>query len=152
MEYLRRVIGRLAGRIGIQVVSISPIYETEPVGVPDQPPFLNLVAQIETALSPEELFVQCRDLEKELERVERARWGPRTIDIDLLHYEGISCETCELILPHPRLLERRFVLQPLADIAPDLVIDGQTVRKHLMNLSDSHAVHPTEERISLASI
>ncbi len=137
---------------GNQVVRISPIYETEPVGVSDQPRFLNLVVQIETEISPGELLAQCRALEKELGRVERARWGPRTIDLDLLHYEGISCETRELILPHPRLLERRFVLQPLADIAPDLIINGQTVREHLMNLKDSHGVHLTEERISLASV
>jgi 2-amino-4-hydroxy-6-hydroxymethyldihydropteridine diphosphokinase len=123
------------------MVAFSPIYETEPVGREDQPCFLNAVAEIRTDLSPREVLRACLAVETALGRERQCRWGPRTIDVDVLWFEGWESHTSELTLPHPRLLERRFVLQPLADLAPDLLIGGKPVIEHLGTLRDSHSVN-----------
>lgn len=102
--------------------ALSPVYESEPVGGPDeQGPYLNLVAELHTSLHPRELLEVGRALETEAGRVRRERWGPRTLDIDVLWVEGQEVDEPDLQVPHPRLRERRFVLAPLAELAPDLV-------------------------------
>jgi 2-amino-4-hydroxy-6-hydroxymethyldihydropteridine diphosphokinase len=112
---------------GVPVAQVSSLYETAPVGGPPQPPYLNLVARVETSLPPRELLRLCLGVEAELGRVRTVHWGPRTVDIDLLLYEGAVSDDAELTLPHPRLTERQFVLVPLAEIAPDLRLpDGST--------------------------
>lgn len=104
------------------LVATSPVYETAPVGGPDdQGAYLNVVAQLDTALHPRELLEVCRALEREAGRVREVRWGPRTLDVDVLWVEGHEVDEPDLQVPHPRLRERRFVLAPLADLAPDLV-------------------------------
>lgn len=104
------------------LVATSPVYETEPVGGPDdQGAYLNLVAQLETSFHPRELLEVCRALEHEAGRVRVVRWGPRTLDVDVLWVEGLEVDEPDLRVPHPRLRERRFVLAPLGDLAPDLV-------------------------------
>lgn len=104
------------------LVATSPVYETAPVGGPDdQGAYLNVVAQLDTALHPRELLEVGRALEREAGRVREVRWGPRTLDVDVLWVEGHEVDEPDLQVPHPRLRERRFVLAPLADLAPDLV-------------------------------
>ena len=113
-------VARLPG-----VVAVSRLVETDPVGVVDQPPFLNGAAELETRLSPRELLDTLLAIERELGRERRERWGPRTIDLDLLVYGEERVDEPGLTVPHPRLHERRFALEPLAELAPGLVIPGR---------------------------
>jgi 2-amino-4-hydroxy-6-hydroxymethyldihydropteridine diphosphokinase len=116
---IRAAVAQLPG-----VVAVSPLRETDPVGVTDQPQFLNGVAALETELPPRELLDVLLAVERGLGRERRERWGPRTIDLDLLLYGDEAIDEDGLTVPHPRLRERRFVLEPLADLAPKLVVPG----------------------------
>ena len=111
---------------GIDVSRVSARYETAPVGVTDQPDFLNAVAQVQTSLAALDLLSVLLGIENQLGRVRTVRWGPRVIDLDLLLYGDAQIVLPDLIVPHPRLRERAFVLVPLAEIAPDLVLPGDT--------------------------
>ncbi len=106
---------------GVRVIQESPVYETEPWGLTDQPFFLNMVLKAETSLGPVELLQQLKNLEAGLGRQPSVRWGPRLIDIDILFYADLVLEIKGLVIPHPHLHERAFVLVPLADLAPDLL-------------------------------
>lgn len=106
---------------GIDVLKVSSIYETAPVGYTEQPNFLNLCIGIETTLSVSELLERCLDVEARLHRVRKERWGPRTIDVDVLLYGNEITELPNLSVPHPRMNERAFVLIPLNDIATDVI-------------------------------
>jgi len=125
----RRALLRQAIRgfeAGGDVVGVSPLYETEPVGGPDgQGPYLNVVVELATSDNPRALLERCRAAETAAGRVRTVRWGPRTLDADVLWVEGWQVEDEDLVVPHPRLWERRFVVQPLADLAPDLVTSDQ---------------------------
>jgi 2-amino-4-hydroxy-6-hydroxymethyldihydropteridine diphosphokinase len=104
------------------VVAVSPVYETDPVGGPDeQGAYLNLVLELATSLDARGLLEVCRRLETAAGRVREVRWGPRTLDVDVLWVDGETVAVPELEVPHPRMWERRFVLAPLADLASDLV-------------------------------
>jgi 2-amino-4-hydroxy-6-hydroxymethyldihydropteridine diphosphokinase len=108
------------------VVGVSPLYETEPVGGPEgQGPYLNAVVELSTGDTPRELLERCRALEAAAGRVRTVHWGPRTLDADVLWVQGCEVDEPDLTVPHPRLWERRFVVQPLADLAPDLVTAAQ---------------------------
>ncbi len=107
------------------VVAVSPLYETDPVGGPDQGAFLNLVVELSTERSARELLALCTEREAAAERVRIERWGPRTLDVDVLWVDGEEVAEPDLIVPHPRMWERRFVLAPLRDLAPDLVTAAQ---------------------------
>jgi 2-amino-4-hydroxy-6-hydroxymethyldihydropteridine diphosphokinase len=100
------------------LLRLSPVYETDPVG-PPQPPYLNMVAELETELSPKGLLAEMLRVEKALGRERRERWGPRTLDLDLLLYGDLVLEEAGLSVPHPRLHERAFVLVPLLDLLPE---------------------------------
>jgi 2-amino-4-hydroxy-6-hydroxymethyldihydropteridine diphosphokinase len=114
--FLREAVATLPDLVGV-----SPVYETDPVGGPeDQGAYLNLVAELDTSLTPRELLEVCRACERAAERVREVRWGPRTLDVDVLWVEGQEVAEPDLEVPHPRLWERRFVVAPLADVAPDL--------------------------------
>ena len=114
---LREAISSLSG-----VVAVSPVYETDPVGGPSgQGPFLNLVVEIDTELTARQLLGVCPRLESAANRVRTERWGPRTLDVDILWMEAGTVDEPDLQVPHARLYERRFVLAPLADLAPELV-------------------------------
>jgi 2-amino-4-hydroxy-6-hydroxymethyldihydropteridine diphosphokinase len=117
--HLDRGLAALAAR-GVRVTAVSSIYETEPVGGPAQGPYLNLVASAETALSPEALMQAALQAEAEAGRVRTVRNAPRTLDVDILFHGTLVRQTATLTLPHPRLHERRFVLVPLAELAPAL--------------------------------
>jgi 2-amino-4-hydroxy-6-hydroxymethyldihydropteridine diphosphokinase len=116
---------QLAAEDGVELVAVSTLRETEPVGPVEQGPFLNGAVQIETELAPRELLDRLLGIELRLGRVRRERWGPRTIDLDLLLYGDEIVEEPGLAVPHPRLHERRFALEPLAELAPDLEIPGR---------------------------
>jgi 2-amino-4-hydroxy-6-hydroxymethyldihydropteridine diphosphokinase len=106
------------------VVGVSPVYETDPVGGPGgQGPYLNCVVELATDLAPRQLLGICHRLESAADRVRNERWGPRTLDIDILLVGDLRIDDPDLQIPHPGLRERRFVLQPLRDLAPELVPD-----------------------------
>lgn len=115
-ETLMSAITLLDAQDGIKVTACSDLYETDPVGYTDQPAFINMAISVITTLSPTELLNRMLDIEKQLGRVRHIRWGPRTVDLDLLWYEGVEMNTEELTLPHPRMHERAFVLVPLSDV------------------------------------
>lgn len=117
----RRFLAEAVGSLGAEVRAVSPVYETDPVGGPEQGRFLNLVVELETDRSPHELLAVCHRLESAADRVRRQRWGPRTLDVDILWMAGVTLDDVDLQIPHPRMWERRFVLVPLADLAPELV-------------------------------
>jgi 2-amino-4-hydroxy-6-hydroxymethyldihydropteridine diphosphokinase len=121
---LREAVSSLSG-----VVAVSPVYETDPVGGPaGQGSYLNLVVEIDTELTARQLLGVCHRLESAANRVRTERWGPRTLDVDILWMASGPVDEPDLQVPHPRMEERRFVMAPLADIAPDLVADDWTER------------------------
>jgi 2-amino-4-hydroxy-6-hydroxymethyldihydropteridine diphosphokinase len=118
---LSDAVNHLVRKNGICITHVSPVYETDPVGNTDQPKYLNAVLEIDTELEPLDLLETCLEVEAEMGRVRTRRWESRSIDIDVLLCGEELISTEELIVPHPLLHEREFVLRPLADIAPDLV-------------------------------
>lgn len=125
-DTLRRAIELLGETEGVEVVALSQLRETDPVGVRDQPRFLNGAATVETSLSPRQLLNVLLGIERELGRVrDGTRWGPRTVDLDLLLYADERVDVPGLRVPHPRLHERRFALEPLAELDPELEIPGR---------------------------
>jgi 2-amino-4-hydroxy-6-hydroxymethyldihydropteridine diphosphokinase len=124
-ETLRRAVELIDRTPAVDVLAVSELRETEPVGAVDQPPFLNGAVALETSLSARELLDLLLDVERELGRVRNERWGPRLVDLDLLLYGAETIDEPGLRVPHPRLHERRFALEPLAELDPDLVIPGR---------------------------
>ena len=122
---LLRAVDLLAETDGVEVRAVSQLRETVPVGVVEQPLFLNGAVAVDTGLSPRELLDRLLVIERGLGRVRDARWGPRTVDLDLLVYGDRQLDEPGLRVPHPRLHERRFALEPLVELDPDLVIPGQ---------------------------
>ncbi len=125
--------------------AVSGVYETAPVGGPTQDPYLNLVVEIRTSLEPYELLGVCQDLEQEARRVRTVRWGPRTLDVDVLLYGELQLTDPDLIVPHPRMYERAFVLYPLAELAPELLAEGweaAVADQEIERLGDWPVKHP----------
>ncbi len=114
-RYLREAVAAVP-----DLVCVSSVFETEPVGGPAQGAFLNIVIELRTELGPHELLELCRTLERAAGRERRVRWGPRTLDVDVLWVDGVSVDDDELTVPHPRMYQRNFVVVPLLEIAPDL--------------------------------
>ena len=123
-SHLSRAVELLSTADNIEVSAVSQIRETEPVGPVEQGPFLNAAVRVETELAPRELLGRLLDIEQRMGRVRRERFGPRTIDLDLLLYGDKVVEEPGLTVPHPRLKERRFALEPLSDLDPGLTIPG----------------------------
>jgi 2-amino-4-hydroxy-6-hydroxymethyldihydropteridine diphosphokinase len=136
---LERAIDLLDARTGIDVVGVSAFRETDPVGYLDQPQFLNAAVALETSLAPAELLATLLDVERKLGRVrEGPRYGPRTVDLDLLLMDDLVLDEPGLELPHPRLHERVFALEPLAELDPELVVPGRgPVRQLLLALQSA---------------
>jgi len=135
----RRAFALLCDGTAVRLTARSSDYRTPPWGVTDQPPFVNAVIGITTSLSPHELLARAEQCERALgrDRTRERRWGPRSIDIDLLAYDDLVLNDPQLILPHPHLFERAFVLVPLAEIAPERVIAGVRVRDALKRVDTS---------------
>jgi len=131
----------IAGQAG-SLTAQSAIYETEPWGITDQPAFLNQVLEITTSLLPEDLLRIILNIEHDLGRVRYERWGARVIDIDILYFEQTVLDSARLTLPHPRIQDRRFVLAPLAEIAPDFMhpLLQKTSSQLLQQCPDTSAV------------
>ena len=135
LVYLRKATRRLNEHLEINVAKISSIYETAAWGLEDQADFYNLVLEVKTNLTPVALLKVCQKIEHELERNRGIRWGSRTIDIDILLYEGVEISEECLTIPHPYLLERAFVTIPLAEIAPN----EQVLGKKISTVAMAHA-------------
>ena len=141
-ENLRRALAALGEHEAIKLGRISGVYETAPVGVTEQPDFLNLVAEIETALSGRELLGAVKEIERNLGRSAGPRWGARKIDIDILLLEEENIVTEELQIPHASMLERAFVMAPLAELEPDMKTpSGETVAEAAARLGREQRVH-----------
>jgi 2-amino-4-hydroxy-6-hydroxymethyldihydropteridine diphosphokinase len=122
---LRAALGQLANEVGVEIVAVSSFLDTDPVGITDQPRFLNAAAALETELPPCELLARLLAIENRLGRTrEGPRFGPRTIDLDLLLYGDETIDEPGLTVPHPRLHERLFALEPLMELDPALVVPG----------------------------
>jgi 2-amino-4-hydroxy-6-hydroxymethyldihydropteridine diphosphokinase len=136
---LDRAVAMLCDGSEVRLRARSSDYRTPPWGVADQPPFVNLCIAVETGLTPHQLLARAQTVERALgrDRAAERRWGPRPIDIDLIAYDDVALATADLTLPHPRLLERAFVLVPLAEIAPNRMIAGIRVRDALARLDTS---------------
>ena len=104
-----------------EVTAVSGLYETAPIGGPEQDSYLNMVVEINTAFPPRELLGFCQDLEQDAGRVRKERWGPRTLDVDVLLYGDLTLNDPDLIIPHPRMFERAFVLYPLSELGPEFL-------------------------------
>ncbi|MBI5526990.1 MAG: 2-amino-4-hydroxy-6-hydroxymethyldihydropteridine diphosphokinase [Deltaproteobacteria bacterium] len=131
----------------VRILRASSDYETRPVGMADQPMFVNIAVAIETELDPMELLALCKMIEGRLGRVDRGRWGPREADMDVVFYEDLVADLPELKLPHPETHLRRFVLEPLCEIAPGAVhpVLKKTVKELLSDLGDADYVIKTDE-------
>jgi 2-amino-4-hydroxy-6-hydroxymethyldihydropteridine diphosphokinase len=123
---LQYAVDALAAADGVEVVDVSRVYETAPVGGPPQDAYLNAVVSIDTALDPHELLALGQRVERDAHRVRAERWGPRTLDVDLLLYDDVRLDEADLTVPHPRMWERGFVLAPLRDVAPALVAGAES--------------------------
>jgi 2-amino-4-hydroxy-6-hydroxymethyldihydropteridine diphosphokinase len=138
-RYLRHAVETLP-----DVVAVSPVYETDPVGGPPQDAFLNLVVELDTELTPNQLLGLCHRIESSADRSRDVRWGPRTLDLDIIWIDGVAMDEPSLTVPHPRWKERRFVLAPLRDLAPDLVSerDVQLADGAVRRVADLSATEP----------
>jgi 2-amino-4-hydroxy-6-hydroxymethyldihydropteridine diphosphokinase len=136
-----RAIDLLTERGDIRLVSRSRNFATDPWGKLDQDWFVNAAIAVATKLKPRELLHRCKEIERRMGRVATEKWGPRIIDLDLLIYRDSVLREPDLVLPHPHIAERAFVLAPLMDIAPDLDIEGKSVRERLEAI-DQGGVRP----------
>lgn len=134
----------IEARPDCRVVTVSRLYRTPPWGKTDQDWFFNACALVETTLEPDALLELCLGLEKEMNRVRIERWGPRTLDIDILTYEGVTSDAERLLLPHPRIAERAFVLIPLCDYAPETMIGTESARD-LLTKVDAGGIEPVSQ-------
>ena len=121
---LQSAVDQLDAQVDLRVVASSRVWETDPVGGPAQPDYLNAVLQVETALAPHGLLEACQRVEAALHRERDLRWGPRTIDIDILLFDDLSMNDPDLTVPHPRLQVRAFAVLPLMELVPELVLPG----------------------------
>lgn len=123
-EQLRKAVRLLQKQKKLQVLIVSSVYETDPVGFTEQPSFFNIAVKLKTSMTPYELLGVCQEIENELGRERVIRWGPRTIDLDILLYNHDNIKSDSLIIPHPRMSERAFVLIPLAEIDAAVKLPG----------------------------
>lgn len=142
---IHAAIARLTQSGQMRLVRQSQIYRTAPWGKTDQDWFANAAIAVATGLTPREILSHCQQVENELGRVRRERWGPRLIDVDVLFYRDAEISEPDLVIPHPLIAERAFVLVPLAEIAPDVVIRGQAAVQMLRDV-ESGDVIPLEQQ------
>ncbi|GAA3751935.1 2-amino-4-hydroxy-6-hydroxymethyldihydropteridine diphosphokinase [Spinactinospora alkalitolerans] len=125
LDNLQGAVDSLFDASGLRLVALSPVYETAPVGGPEQDAYLNVVVVADTLLTPVTLLERAQSVEEAFQRVRDVRWGPRTLDVDIISYGGETSADPDLTLPHPRAHERAFVLRPWADVDPDAEIEGR---------------------------
>jgi 2-amino-4-hydroxy-6-hydroxymethyldihydropteridine diphosphokinase len=152
LQWLRHAVRRLGETVGVQVADVSSVYETEPVGPAEQPCFLNAVAAIDTTLSPAALLHQTQGIERALGRVTVYRWGPRTIDLDILLYGSVQVRTATLVIPHAELCHRAFVMIPLLELDPGIALpDGTAVSARLSGLTPIQQVRRLAPPVALTA-
>lgn len=154
LSFIRHALHLLSQTDGITIKEISSLYETEPVGNEDQSLFLNGAVELDTYLSPQKLLRKLKEIETDVGRQHRTRWGPREIDLDLLIYGKMCLQTPELIIPHPEMYNRRFVLTPLAEIAPNLLHPTlkKTIQLLLNRLEDDYSLEKFIENVFVSDI
>lgn len=139
--YLQHAVQEIGKNPEITIDEISSVYETEAIGGPEnQEDYLNAVMVVSTTLSPEELLQALHDIENQAGRVRTSHHGPRTLDLDLIDYEGFTSTALDLVVPHPRAHERAFVLIPLAEIAPEWKLNGEVLSQDLLDSVTSQAI------------
>lgn len=140
-EHLENALQELEEKSSISIIAISSIYETDPVGVTDQPSFLNMVVKLQTSLDPLDLLNVTQTIERSGGRKQKGTWGPRTIDLDILLFNNENIQLESLKIPHPRMLERSFVLIPLKELEPNLrLVDGRSIDNYIDQLTDKEGV------------
>lgn len=149
MAHLQAAVEALPA-LGVRVLAVSRVYETDAVGGPEQGPFLNIVALAETGAAPLDLLAACHAVEAQHDRRRDVRWGPRTLDIDLIAYDGLRSDDPELTLPHPRAAVRAFVCVPWLDVDPDAVLPEGRVRDLADTLDDQGVVRREDLSIDIA--
>ena len=144
---IRKALERIRGTKGIRLLRVSSLYRTEPLGETDQDWFVNAVAEVETSLLPLQLLDRLQEIEERMERNTPYRWGPRSIDLDILFFGNRVVEEPELTIPHPLVEQRRFVLEPLVELAPDGVhpLHGKTFLELLEDLGTAQQVQRLAE-------
>ncbi|MEW5972250.1 MAG: 2-amino-4-hydroxy-6-hydroxymethyldihydropteridine diphosphokinase [Pseudomonadota bacterium] len=142
---VRRALGGIAALPESRLAAASRLYRSPPLGPQDQPDYINAVAALETTLTPRDLLHALQAIEQDFGRVRLRRWGERVIDLDLLLYDNLRLDSPELTLPHPGIGERAFVLCPLAELAPDLVIPGLGPLADLLAARATDTCEPLEE-------
>ena len=138
LHYLELAFTQIEKLTQTQIIARSSIYETAAIGGPEQDAYLNAIVLVETGLEPLDLLTALQDIEMAAMRTRDVKWGPRTLDLDIVDYENFNSNTYELQIPHPRAKERRFVLEPLAEIDSDWNLSGQKVSNLLKNVSDQN--------------
>ena len=148
-KFLNRAVAELKSVRDTRIVWASSVYETDPLGMTNQPKFLNAAIEIETQLAPKELYPELKAIEQRVGRTPAERWGPREIDVDLLVYDGLVYQDEKVTVPHPEMEKRKFVLVPLKEIAPDLVhpISGMTMEELAAGCRDAGKVMQSYHKI-----
>ena len=145
LDNLQEAVDALFDAPGLEFVALSPVYETAPVGGPDQPDFLNVVVLANTRLTPQTLLERVRSIEDAMDRIRTVRWGPRTLDIDIVSFGDVASDDPALTLPHPRAHERAFVLVPWSDIDPDASLPGYGAVADLAAAAGKADVHRRDD-------
>jgi len=147
VHFLAEAVRKVGGLTATRVVKISSVYETEPVGVKNQDAFLNAVVWVQTPIELAAFHSRMKMIEKEMGRVERVRWGPREIDIDVLLYGSHVMNGDAIVVPHKEMVNRKFVLQPFAEIAPETIhpLEHKTIKELLVVCIDTNAVNLSAE-------
>jgi 2-amino-4-hydroxy-6-hydroxymethyldihydropteridine diphosphokinase len=154
LGFLQRSLDALGRAPGFEVRSVSAVYETEPVGKKDQPQFLNAAVELSSLKSPAGVLVDLKQIEQSVGRTPSERWGPREIDLDLIYVQDLVIDGPELILPHPEVANRRFVLTPLAEIAPEFVdpLQNRSMRELLLSCPDPNSVIKISSTIHTSAV
>ena len=149
LDILQGAVDAIAGIPGVWVAAVSPVYETAPVGGPEQPDYLNAVLLARTTLTPRDLLAELHAVEAAFDRVRLVRWGPRTLDIDIITYEGELSGDPELTLPHPRAHERAFVLAPWHDMDPAAILPGHGAVAALLTAAGNEGIRRSTQVLTV---
>ncbi len=146
---LQGAVDDLRGVAGLEPFAVSSVYETDPVGGPEQKCYLNAIVLARTSLTPEELLAATQGVEQSWHRTRDVRWGPRTLDVDIIALGDERVDTPDLVIPHPRAHERAFVLVPWAEVDPEAVLVGSGPVRDLVRVVGSDGVRPSSVRLTL---
>jgi len=149
LDILQGAVDAVAGLPDVRVVAVSPVYETVPVGGPEQPDYLNAVLLIRTTLGPRDLLAELHAVEAAFDRVRLVHWGPRTLDIDIITYEGELSDDPDLTLPHPRAHERSFVLAPWHDLDEAATLPGHGAVATLLAAAGNQGIRRSTEELTV---